>query len=225
MALLGTAPGAARTDPAAKVEYGPAPNWVRYKELGESAIRAMLLDPESARFTWTYGYRRDGFQPFATHKRYGYATCGYVNAKNRMGGYTGQTAFVVVIDYDRVVYAEIGKPSGSDMLSEACDEAAAAGKFPEVSTMPSAQPSTSIVGLGLAIETHPKGILVSSVTPGGVAALSGIKQGAVLSRFNGIALSGMGADVLQRLVEAAVGERVFTDLDGQTIRIQAIAVK
>jgi hypothetical protein len=103
--------------------YGPAPSWERFRELGEEAIRAQLIDPESARFTWDHGFREGGFKPFLTRRWYGYVTCGLVNSRNRFGGYVGRSRFVVVIDNDRVMYSEIGGAGGADLVSAACERA------------------------------------------------------------------------------------------------------
>lgn len=47
----------------------------------EPAIREELMDPESARFEWPF---------FFSAQSNGWATCGYVNSKNSMGGYVGK---------------------------------------------------------------------------------------------------------------------------------------
>ena len=134
VAITGS-PAVAKKKPDPVIQYGPAPQWERFKELGEEAIRAMLVDPESARFTWSHGYRQDGFTPSMSRRRHGYTTCGHVNARNRMGGYNGRTTFTVVIDHDRVIHAEIGKPGGADLLSAACDKALQQQKFPPLSAI------------------------------------------------------------------------------------------
>lgn len=46
----------------------------------ESEIKSHLVDPDSAKFTW-WDYPNKGFY------------CGLLNARNRMGGYTGNTLF------------------------------------------------------------------------------------------------------------------------------------
>lgn len=51
----------------------------------EPAVRRGLIDPDSARFRWYPQMRDDGIY------------CGFVNAKNRMGGYTGFTLFMSLI--------------------------------------------------------------------------------------------------------------------------------
>ncbi|PIW26242.1 MAG: hypothetical protein COW30_16085 [Rhodospirillales bacterium CG15_BIG_FIL_POST_REV_8_21_14_020_66_15] len=63
-----------------------APNW---KEVSTAAVKAKLLDQESARFNFE--------KPFSKEKGIT-IVCGKVNAKNRMGGYAGFTRFAVQID-------------------------------------------------------------------------------------------------------------------------------
>lgn len=50
----------------------------------EKLISEQLVDPSSARFSGQFHGRREG------------AWCGYVNAKNRLGGYTGDQRFVAL---------------------------------------------------------------------------------------------------------------------------------
>ena len=52
----------------------------------ESNVRAQLKDPDSAKFSEVTFNRAKG------------AGCGYVNAKNSMGGYTGASHFVLLKD-------------------------------------------------------------------------------------------------------------------------------
>jgi hypothetical protein len=103
-------------------EYGPPPSWDRYRELGELTLRARLVDPDSAKFIWHHGYRQGGWRPFLSRMIRGYTTCGYVNSKNRMGGYAGSSFFVIVIDNDQILYADISRSSG-DYVGETCLEA------------------------------------------------------------------------------------------------------
>lgn len=52
----------------------------------KALVREQLIDPESARFEDVVVTRASGG---------GRAVCGWVNAKNRMGGYVGQEVFLV----------------------------------------------------------------------------------------------------------------------------------
>jgi hypothetical protein len=52
---------------------------------GQRAVAKQLKDPESARFEGVFT---------STSADFGTVVCGYVNAKNAFGGYTGRKAFV-----------------------------------------------------------------------------------------------------------------------------------
>jgi len=85
-----------------------AGGWAGYRWYGqrdvrevEDKVRRMLKDPESARF------ERVTFNPA---KKTG---CGYVNAKNSMGGYTGSRHFIAFPDGEFRVEPEDPTESGS----------------------------------------------------------------------------------------------------------------
>ena len=52
----------------------------------QQQVRAAMLDPDSARFANVKYHQRTR------------NTCGYVNGRNRMGGYTGNTPFILLSD-------------------------------------------------------------------------------------------------------------------------------
>jgi hypothetical protein len=102
-----------------------APDWALFRRNAEAALRARLIDPESARIDWTHGFLLGSWRPFLSKRIDGYWTCGLVNARNRMGGYTGSTSFVVVLDSNGVVqYSEIGESKDFDLLSTTCGNSA-----------------------------------------------------------------------------------------------------
>jgi hypothetical protein len=70
----------------------------KFKSAAEAAVKARLIDPGSAQFEWPYGFIYGTWKPFLARRVSGYWTCGRVNARNRMGGYAGSAAFVVVLD-------------------------------------------------------------------------------------------------------------------------------
>ena len=98
------------------------PDWGRFRRNAEAAVIARLLDPESARIEWPYGFLLGSWQPFLSKKIEGYWTCGLVNARNRMGGYTGSSFFAVVLDPEAGVrYVEIGESKDFDFLTTQCE--------------------------------------------------------------------------------------------------------
>jgi S1-C subfamily serine protease len=137
-----------------------------------------------------------------------------------MGGYVGTTMFVVVIDLDRVVYSEVGRSGGADLLTNACQQAISRGRLPPVTSMPSSSRSAaSLTSVGLETVTAANGIVVISVAPGSSAARAGIRQGTLLTHLNNIALGGLADDVLRRIIGAADGAWRFTTGDGAIVAL------
>ena len=210
---------AAKRDP--NYVYGPAPDWEHFKQLGEAAIRRILIDPESARFEWPLGYRQSGWKPPLARTRHGYTTCGYVNSRNRVGGYVGRTAFVVVIDHDRVVHADVANNSDLDFVRMGCAESARRGMFPPSETMPAASasspaPSSASTGalkLGFAITPMKQGAYIDSLQSGSAGERAGLKPGMVISHVNGIILAGLG-DAMARILEASEGQISLSVIGG-----------
>jgi hypothetical protein len=79
-------------------------------EMVEDAVKATLKDPDSARFTWPYGFVQGTYQTEFNGKYPGSITCGTVNAKNGYGGYSGDYAVAVVMDGSSVVKTEMDGP-------------------------------------------------------------------------------------------------------------------
>ncbi len=198
-------PAIAKTDPEPPdYFYGDPPGWDRFKELGESAVRNILIDPDSARFEWPYGYRQGGWKLFLGRMIHGYTACGYVNARNRMGGYTGRSFFVVVIDRDRVLHADIGKSGSLDFVSNGCSEGIKRRMFPAVTAMIAKEtPVTDGETIwGFRFLPTQDGALVVAVEPGKAAAIARLRGDTLITHVNGIGLAGLG-DAMSRLFSAA----------------------
>jgi hypothetical protein len=124
----------------------PAPDYANMRAQGEAAIRERLIDPSSAEIEWPYGFVEGTWPTIFKNRTYdGYITCGFVNAKNRMGGYGGRTAFVVVIADGQVRYSDIGKPDGSGWTSRTCAKSAPEFPAPQQTMIASAvSPPTTV---------------------------------------------------------------------------------
>lgn len=102
-----------------------APDWSLFRRNSETALRGRLIDPDSARIEWTYGFTYGDWKPMLSRPIEGYWTCGSINARNRMGGYTGATSFVVVVDSNgSVEYVEMGEARDFDFLTLQCNKSA-----------------------------------------------------------------------------------------------------
>lgn len=97
------------------------PDMLQFRRVAEQAVRSRLIDPDSARIEWPYGFLNGSWKPPFQKKIDGYWTCGVVNARNRMGGYTGSTSFVAVVSpAGTIQYVEIGTGRDFDLLSGQC---------------------------------------------------------------------------------------------------------
>ncbi|WP_312490155.1 hypothetical protein [Sphingomonas sp.] len=107
------------SEPGAKTLSDPA----SMRLAAESVIRNRLVDPESAIFEWPYGFMKGRWPTILKSRFYdGEITCGLVNAKNRLGGYTGKVFFVVVFNNGSLTYSDIGtgKGRGRDFVGDSC---------------------------------------------------------------------------------------------------------
>jgi hypothetical protein len=97
------------------------PDWTLFRRNAEAALRGRLIDPESAHIEWPHGFLLGSWRPLFGSRVEGYWTCGLINARNRMGGYTGATAFVVVLSPEGDVrHADVGSARDVDLLSNQC---------------------------------------------------------------------------------------------------------
>jgi len=209
--------------------YGPAPAWEQYRKLAEADIRDRLIDPESARLEWLGQYHKGEFKPFLQARVHGYVGCGTVNSRNRMGGYVGRTNFVVVIDYDRVLFAEIDKRPGG-MIADQCTAALRAGLFAPLPGTSGAAPASmgaaagatpaANAATGLTLRAMPDGAYVAAVAPASPAGAAGLKPGMVIASVNAIPLAGMG-DAMLKVVDAAGANASLAIVGGQTVTLGA----
>lgn len=226
--LLISAPASAKDVKQPHV-YGPAPTWEVYRRIAEADIAGRLIDPESARIEWLGGFFKGEFKPFLAARVSGYVACGVVNARNRMGGYAGKSSFVVVLDYDRVLFADIDKTAGG-MTGAQCDTALRTGLLPPLpaGTGTTEVPATSSVTVapladavtGLKLRAMPDGAYISAVTAGSLAANAGLKPGMVITSVNAIPLAGMN-DAMLKIVSAAGATAALTLIGGKVVRLGA----
>jgi len=122
------------------------PDWALFRVNSESALRARLIDPASAQIEWPYGFLLGSWRPLFSKRIDGYWTCGVINARNRMGGYTGRTSFVIVLDPGgSVLFADMGEAKDFDVVASQCDNSVKLLPPPaaELSGSVVAQPTTS----------------------------------------------------------------------------------
>jgi hypothetical protein len=227
--LLAALPASAQVKADVNHVYGPDPGWAKFTEIGEQAVIARLIDPESARISWMSGYRKGGFKPMFERRVHGYVACGTVNARNRMGGYAGSTGFIVVVDFDRALHVEMDSRSGG-MYGEMCAKEVREGKFPPLPTAVVATPPSedadragslgAATPLGFSVRAMPEGAYVSTVETGSPAGAAGLTPGMVVTAVNSIPLAGMG-DAMTKVLAAAASGATLTLVGGKTVTLGA----
>lgn len=129
------------------------PDWSVFRSRSEAALLARLIDPDSASIEWPYGFIYGSWRPnlFASPVQ-GYWTCGLVNARNRMGGFTGRKYFVVVFSYsESLQYIEIEGTSDYDSVALGCSNSLGALPPPQ-SGLVEPGPAESTPNLSIADE-------------------------------------------------------------------------
>lgn len=75
------------------------PDIAALRRAAERGVKNRLIDPQSAIIEMPFDFIYGTWTPVFSGTHFeGFMTCGSVNAKNRMGGYTGASSFVAVID-------------------------------------------------------------------------------------------------------------------------------
>jgi len=203
---------AAAAAPAA-IDPGPQPSWEEATRLGNQALQSSLIDPESARVAWPYTFFGGSMKGLLSKRQIGWITCGLVNARNRMGGYTGNAYFIVVIYNGRVASLEIGQPDEIDSASASCPgwikkglikpSGAPAEPMPIAAlAAPSmAQAAAQQGGLGISFAASPAGLVLVAVAPGSPGESAGLKPGQVIQAVNGIDMKGMPLEAAQAVLK------------------------
>ncbi len=103
-------------------EPSEKPDWGSTRKKAEENMRAELIDPQSAQFTWTSGFEWGYVKPLIGKRGWGWVACVDLNAKNRLGGYVGT-------DRRWVIYSPPGK-FGWGSVTEVTSQCDTAGKVP-----------------------------------------------------------------------------------------------
>ena len=131
MKRVDLAPGdAQKTILSASVEDAPPPPEQPKRDprevVAEQVIRGRLLDPASANFEWPGRWNENQDFKFWRWSKsiHGDWTCGKVNAHNRMGGYVGQSYFLVIVDGGSVADLSLDtEPSEFSLITLKCQKA------------------------------------------------------------------------------------------------------
>lgn len=213
VALIGAAP------PITAEMMGPAPTFEQARDLGERAIRATLIDPDSAKFEWPYNFVGGSLKPLFGHTTYGFYTCGFVNAKNRMGGYAGAGWFLIMERAGVVTSIDVSNPDQITPASATCPDLVKNGTLPPAPQPVAESVSTGPGPLGVQFQPTPYGAMIAIVAPGSVADKVGLKPGEVIESVNGIPIKGMApADMIK--VVAAPTASTFGIIGSGEVRVR-----
>ncbi|USU07850.1 hypothetical protein NF700_12250 [Sphingomonadaceae bacterium OTU29MARTA1] len=194
-----SAPATAKDDYA----YGPAPDWTRYREVAERAVRERLEDPKIQKrypaipgwsIEWPNGYIRYRWDHKGDFP--GYMTCGRLRAPANSEARDRVVNFIVVLDYGAVKKVDIAPRASNDIRNQICTDWVASGKFPPATLMV-ATLDMDITALGLTVRSMPEGAYV--VKADEAARRVGLLPGMVLVRANGIELADMGTTLAELL--------------------------
>ena len=148
-ALVAFSPARA-VPPPAPSDVGPVPTFQDAVRLGETSLRASLIDPDSAHIEWPYNFVSGSLKALLGKRRAGFFTCGRVNAKNRMGGYTGQSWFLIVENSGVVTMLDMGQSDGVDTATASCAAFVKNGQLPPAPALASAPSQALQAFLGVA---------------------------------------------------------------------------
>ena len=156
-------------------DYGQFPQ--NYKEVIQDHMYTKLFDPYSAVYRFIagpakgYAHVRGGINP----PEFGYLVAVGINAKNRMGGYTGEQLFSFLFKNDKfwmldtyTIKQFVKGTTGPEKT----------GVMLGVNATPVTPPFAHLLKLG-----EPRGLMVASVTRDSVAMRAGIKQGDVILKY------------------------------------------
>jgi hypothetical protein len=172
-------------------EPGPEPDRTQAIAVIEQTIRANLIDPDSARFTWPYDFNLLTTKVIFSKTWNGWTTCGTVNARNRMGGYTGASAVKVVFDKGAVLTYAIDSSDGINLTELFCAKLLKDGMMhPYTAPLPVAA-AAPLGAIGFQYAPTPFGTVILSVVSGSPAGRAGLKAGETIEAANGVLLKGM----------------------------------
>jgi len=212
----------AANPPPTETEVGPEPVFSDAVAMTEQAITARLIDPESARIEWPYGFVGGSLKAPFGKRRVGWFTCGLVNAKNRMGGYTGQSYFEVLIHNGAIEFLDIGEAGQEiDLVAMSCEKMLKDGLLPSAPPLPTAPSGVQVVpamaaagasqaaahgGLGITFMPSPMGAILVAVAPGSRAERAGLRPGETIEAVNGASIKGLDQNTIVALIRAQTAD-------------------
>jgi hypothetical protein len=199
------------------LEYGAQPTYPNAVSVSEQAIREKLVDPQSALFKWPYNFVTGSLKGLLTKRYTGYWTCGRLNSRNKMGGYSGESWVMVVVKDGVATMADVGEDQSSDPTNMACASAVKNGGLPPAPT-PFSAPQKPM-RIGIQFQASPIGVLLLAVAPGSPADRAGLKVGQLITSVNGHKLAGMDAPTMIAAVQSSSNALTYSIMGTGDIRV------
>lgn len=212
---LGTGSVFARERPV--VDPGAKPDLQRMRLAGELIMKRRLIDPESARFEWPYGLIQGRVKISKGGEVEGWLTCGFVNSKNRMGGYAGSVRVLIFGHQPDTFIAELGDQDDFSYADLICRPAVKKGLLPLAGSdglAPVVKP------LGFTYQATPIGSVVLGVVAGSSADAAGMKSGQIIETVNGISIKGLDASAQMAAVGAPADQLDFGLSNGSKLTVR-----
>lgn len=210
------------------VGYGATPTFQDAVAISERAVRARLIDPDSAKFEWPYNFVGGTLKALFGRTRAGFWSCGLLNSRNRMGGFAGQSWVLVMLRDGAISSIDIGESEQVDAASVTCANAMKRGLLPlapaaaQQVTQPPAAPVTTMPPpgpMGVVVQPSPIGVLIVSVSPGSIADKAGMKPGTVISAVNGVPTKDFPPAQMITLVQTVAPTVVFSIIGASDVTI------
>lgn len=223
--------------------YGAPPPWEEAVREGNSAIQRKLVDPESARVEWPYTLIGGTLTLPGQQPQNGWYTCGFVNAKNRLGGYGGREVFLIMFQAGKPTIVEIGGRGGNGSADEMCADLAEKGALKSSgleslgAMNPSAlPPPTQAVdqayqtvanasaqqpgGIGVSLTATPVGAVIMAVGSNSPAEKAGLKVGQIIESVEGINIKGMPLEALKAIMKNQPDRVALKVTGGGTVLVE-----
>jgi hypothetical protein len=192
--LLIALPAYAKKSEQTPLDFGKQPSFSEAVTVGETYVKQRLVDPESARFDWPYNFVADSLKSAFGKRRTGYWTCGYVNARNRMGGYSGRSLLFIMVRDGQVIDYDLDPGDGLSIAGATCGDAIKHNRFPN-SPLADYLAAAAAPGqgrpIGIQVQPTAPGLLITSIAPESPADRAGLKVGNLISGVNGEAMIGL----------------------------------
>ena len=224
-AILALSPATAKSPEPA--DFGPAPEFASAIAASEAVVRRTLTDPDSGKFEWPYGFVAGSSKGVFGKRMSGWWTCGYVNARNKMGGYAGRQFAYTMVKDGAVIGTDIGNDDGISVADVSCRAAVKSGTLPAApaapafaqATAPTALPSGRLP-VGIQFQPSPIGALIVTVVSGSIGDKAGLKPGMVITAVNGVPTKDFPSAQMITLVQAPTPTITYSILGAADVVIR-----